>query len=168
MELALDEPAAREEVWAREEAPVEAAAARCESSSGHTLGGSAAPRVPRASPAADLGADAGTDRGADPGADLAADLAAGRLTMAQYASQARTAGASAAEVTAMLKRHAAAKEPAVLLRMDLAAGRLTMAEWFSPSSQWFTPAHSGAPPPTAGRLTMAEYAQQVQQPPTPV
>ena len=33
------------------------------------------------------------------------------------------------EVTAMLKRHAAAKEPAVLLRADLAAGRLNMAEY---------------------------------------
>ena len=49
--------------------------------------------------------------------------------MAQYASQARTAGVSAAEVTATLKQHAAAKEPAVLLRMELAAGRLTMAEY---------------------------------------
>jgi hypothetical protein len=49
--------------------------------------------------------------------------------MAQYASQARTAGTCAAEVTAVLKQHAAAKEPAVLLRADLVAGRLTMAEY---------------------------------------
>ena len=113
----LEAQAAREEAWAMEEAPAEAAAATRESSSGHTLGSSAAPCVPVASPAADLGAD------------LGADLAAGRLTMAQYASQARTAGVSAAEVTATLKQHAAAKEPAVLLRMGLAAGRLTMAEY---------------------------------------
>jgi hypothetical protein len=119
----LDEQVAREEAWAREDAPAEGAAtmqyaaAGRESSSGHTLGSRATPSVPVASPAADRAAD------------LAADLAAGRLTMAQYASQARTAGTCAAEVTAVLKQHAAAKEPAVLLRADLVAGRLTMAEY---------------------------------------
>mmetsp|Transcript_28390 Transcript_28390/g.84722 ORF Transcript_28390/g.84722 Transcript_28390/m.84722 type:complete len:98 (-) Transcript_28390:1538-1831(-) len=60
---------------------------------------------------------------------LAGDLDAGRLTMAQYASQARTAGFSASEVAATLRTHAAAKEPAVLLRADLAAGRLSMADY---------------------------------------
>ena len=91
--------------------------------------GGASPSVPVASPAATLAAD------------LAADLAAGRLSMAQYASQARTAGTSAAEVTAMLKQHAAAKEPAVLLRADLAAGRLSMAEY----AQQVPPAAAHAP-----------------------
>ena len=91
--------------------------------------GGASPSVPVASPAATLAAD------------LAADLAAGRLSMAQYASQARTAGTSAAEVTAMLKQHAAAKEPAVLLRADLAAGRLSMAEY----AQQVAPAAAHAP-----------------------
>lgn len=41
---------------------------------------------------------------------MRADLAAGRLTMAEYAREAREAGVPAADVAATLKQHAAAKE----------------------------------------------------------
>ena len=126
----LGEQAAREAAWAREVPATSAAGCdlrdlRCDLSSRPTPEDGAAPCVQVASLAAELPADLA----AALAADLAADLAAGRLTMAQYASQARTAGTSAAEVTATLKRHAAVKEPTVLLRADLAAGRLTMAEY---------------------------------------
>ena len=109
----LDEQSAREEAWAREEAAA-MGAARCEPSSDHTLDNAAAHAAALCVPVV---------------ASLAAELAAGRLSMGEYARQARTAGTSAAEVTAALKQHAALKEPEVLLRADLAAGRLTMAEY---------------------------------------
>ena len=92
-----------------------AAETRAVDATSNTFVDAAEPLQPRPASAAAQAAAARDDASAALIATtMRGDLAAGLLTMGEYAREARTAGVPAADVAAVLKQHAAAKEAAFM------------------------------------------------------